>query len=70
MNVARQEGAVAFRLFADTSRPTLTVPEQIAARIGDRIISGALTQDWGTLSWTGILLAAILASPRLRFAAI
>jgi DNA-binding GntR family transcriptional regulator len=38
----RQEGAVAFRLFADGSQPTLTVPEQIAARIGDRIISGAL----------------------------
>jgi DNA-binding GntR family transcriptional regulator len=38
----RQAGAVAFRLFADGSRPTLTVPEQIAARIGDRIISGAL----------------------------
>ena len=38
----REEGAVAFRLFADASRPTLTVPEQIAASIGDRIITGAL----------------------------
>lgn len=38
----RQAGAVAFRLFADNPTPTLTVPEQIAASIGDRIISGAL----------------------------
>ncbi len=38
----RQAGAVAFRLFADSPTPTLTVPEQIAANIGDRIISGAL----------------------------
>lgn len=38
----RQAGAVAFRLFADGPTPTLTVPEQIAASIGDRIISGAL----------------------------
>lgn len=38
----RWEGAVAFRLFADSAQPTLTVPEQIAARVGDRIISGAL----------------------------
>lgn len=38
----RWEGAVAFRLFADGSQPTLTVPEQIAAAIGERIISGAL----------------------------
>ncbi len=36
------EGAVAFRLFAEGSQPTLTVPEQIAASIGERIISGAL----------------------------
>jgi DNA-binding GntR family transcriptional regulator len=36
------EGAVAFRLFADGEVPTLTVPEQIAARIGDRIIAGEL----------------------------
>lgn len=36
------EGAVAFRLFTDGHQPTLTVAEQIAASIGDRIISGAL----------------------------
>lgn len=34
------EGAVAFRLFADQTDPTLTVPEQIAARLGDRILAG------------------------------
>jgi len=38
----RWEGAVAFRLFAEGSAPTLTVPEQIAAQIGDRIIAGAI----------------------------
>lgn len=36
------EGAVAFRLFADQTDPTLTVPEQIAGRIGDRILSGQM----------------------------
>lgn len=36
------EGAVAFRLFADQADPTLTVPEQIAGRIGDRILSGQM----------------------------
>jgi DNA-binding GntR family transcriptional regulator len=36
------ESAVAFRLFADQSTPTLTVPEQIAARVGDRILSGQM----------------------------
>ena len=36
------EGAVAFRLFADQVDPTLTVSEQIAARVGDRILSGAM----------------------------
>ncbi|QHE85765.1 GntR family transcriptional regulator [Hydrogenophaga sp. BPS33] len=36
------EGAVAFRLFSGSDQPTLTVAEQIAASIGDRIISGAL----------------------------
>jgi DNA-binding GntR family transcriptional regulator len=36
------EGAVAFRLFADQSEPTLTVPEQIAARLGERILSGEM----------------------------
>jgi DNA-binding transcriptional regulator YhcF (GntR family) len=39
---ARLEGAVAFRLFADRDDPTLTVPEQVAAQIGDRIISGRI----------------------------
>jgi len=37
-----REGAVAFRLFSDGSQRTLTVPEQIASQVGDRIISGAL----------------------------
>lgn len=36
------EGAVAFRLFADQDDPTLTVSEQIAARLGDRILSGEM----------------------------
>ena len=36
------EGSVAFRLFADQDEPTLTVSEQIAAQIGDRILSGQL----------------------------
>ena len=36
------ESAVAFRLFADQSTPTLTVPEQIAAHVGDRILSGQM----------------------------
>ncbi|MEZ4364673.1 MAG: GntR family transcriptional regulator [Kofleriaceae bacterium] len=39
---ARWEGAVAFRLFADQEQPTLTVAEQIAARVGDRILDGTL----------------------------
>lgn len=39
---AQWEGAVAFRLFADQDDPTLTVSEQIAARVGDRILSGAM----------------------------
>lgn len=39
---ARLEGAVAFRLFADRGDPTLTVPEQVAALVGDRIIRGDL----------------------------
>jgi DNA-binding GntR family transcriptional regulator len=37
---ATWEGAVAFRLFADQSEPTLSVPEQIASRLGDRILVG------------------------------
>lgn len=36
------EGAVAFRLFADQSEPTLSVPEQIAGRLGDRILAGEM----------------------------
>lgn len=36
------ETAVAFRLFADQDTPTLTVPEQIAARLGERILQGQL----------------------------
>ena len=39
---ARWESAVAFRLFGDAAVPTLTVPEQIAAQVGDRILSGEL----------------------------
>ena len=39
---ATWESAVAFRLFADLETPTLTVPEQIAARVGDRILSGTM----------------------------
>lgn len=36
------EGAVAFRLFADQIEPTLSVPEQIAGRLGDRILGGSM----------------------------
>lgn len=36
------ESAVAFRLFADLDEPTLTVPEQIAAHLGERILSGLM----------------------------
>ena len=39
---ARWEHSVAFRLFADAAGPTLTVPEQVAAKVGDRIIGGQL----------------------------
>lgn len=39
---AQSEGAVAFRVFADQDEPTLTVSEQIAARVGDRILNGAM----------------------------
>lgn len=39
---ARWEQAVEFRLFADAAGPTLTVPEQVAAKVGDRIIGGQL----------------------------
>ncbi len=37
------ESAVAFRLFAEQATPTLTVPEQIAARIGERILANRLS---------------------------
>ncbi|MBL0151886.1 MAG: GntR family transcriptional regulator [Ideonella sp.] len=40
--LSRWEGAVAFRLFADQPTPTLTVPEQIAAQVGERILDGRL----------------------------
>lgn len=40
--LADWESAVAFRLFADQDVPTLTVPEQIAARVGERILDGRL----------------------------
>ena len=36
------ESAVAFRLFADQTEPTLSIPEQIAARVGERILRGAM----------------------------
>lgn len=36
------ESAVAFRLFADQDEPTLTVPEQIASRLGERILRNDL----------------------------
>jgi DNA-binding GntR family transcriptional regulator len=39
---SRWEGAVAFRLFSDQAVPTLTVPEQIASQVGDRILDGRL----------------------------
>ena len=39
---AQWESAVAFRLFADQEDLTLTVSEQIAAQVGDRILSGAM----------------------------
>ena len=39
---AQWESAVAFRLFADQDDPTLTVSEQIAAQVGDRILAGAM----------------------------
>ena len=39
---SRWEGALAFRLFDDRDTPTLTVPEQSAARLADRILDGRL----------------------------
>ena len=38
----RWERAIGFRLFSDAAGLTLTVPEQIAAKVGDRIVSGEL----------------------------
>lgn len=40
--LADLDSSVAFRLFADQDTPTLTVPEQIAARVGERILDGRL----------------------------
>jgi DNA-binding GntR family transcriptional regulator len=39
---ARWERTIEFRLFSDTSGLTLSVPEQIAAKVADRIIAGQL----------------------------
>ncbi|MBE0549252.1 MAG: GntR family transcriptional regulator [Rubrivivax sp.] len=38
----RWEQTVEFRLFADAAGPTLTVSEQVAAKVADRIIGGKL----------------------------
>lgn len=38
----RWASKIEFRLFGDASGPTLTVSEQIAARVADRIVSGTL----------------------------
>ena len=40
---ARWEQAIELRLFADSAGPTLSVPEQVAAKVGNRIIAGELT---------------------------
>ncbi|MDV7394610.1 GntR family transcriptional regulator, partial [Arthrospira platensis SPKY1] len=39
---AAWESAVAFRLFANQTEPTLSIPEQIASRVGERILNGAM----------------------------
>lgn len=39
---AAWESAVAFRLFADQAEPALSIPEQLASRLGDRILSGEM----------------------------
>jgi DNA-binding GntR family transcriptional regulator len=39
---ARWEQSISLRLFSDTAGLTLTVPEQIAAKVGNRIIEGQL----------------------------
>lgn len=36
------EQTIAFKLFSDASQPTLTVPEQIAAQLAERILDGRL----------------------------
>ncbi len=41
-NYAHWNSALALRLFADRDEPTLTVSEQIAARVGDRVLAGTL----------------------------
>lgn len=38
----RWASKIELRLFADSSGPTLTVSEQIAAKVGDRIVAGSL----------------------------
>ncbi|MCB1997488.1 GntR family transcriptional regulator [Rubrivivax albus] len=40
--LARWERVISFRLFTDARGGTLTVPEQIAARVGERIVRGQL----------------------------
>jgi DNA-binding GntR family transcriptional regulator len=42
VSAAEWESAVVFQLFADQPAPTLTVPEQIAAQVGERILDGRL----------------------------
>ncbi|MBS0499503.1 MAG: GntR family transcriptional regulator [Burkholderiaceae bacterium] len=39
---ARWENAIELRLFADSAGPTLSVPEQVAAKVGNRIVAGTL----------------------------
>lgn len=39
---SRWESAIEFRLFGDAAGMTFTVPEQVAAKVGDRIIHGQL----------------------------
>jgi DNA-binding GntR family transcriptional regulator len=36
------ESAVAFRLFADQQEPALSIPDQVAARLGERILDGRM----------------------------
>ena len=39
---AHWETAIELRLFADSTGPTLSVPEQVAAKVGNRIVAGEL----------------------------